>query len=110
VGAVKRGDKVLLRYQAYPYERFGQQPGVVESVSRTALPADQLGDAVSARGDTTSEPLYRVTVSFDATPTSPLGQPWVLRSGMQVDADLLQQRRRLYQWAFDPVQSLSGKL
>lgn len=110
VGAVKPGDKVLLRYQAYPYERFGQQPGVVDAVARTALPADQLGDAARAQRESAGEPLYRIIVSFDATPTSPLGQPWVLRSGMQVEADLLQQRRRLYQWAFDPVQSLSGKL
>lgn len=110
VGAVKPGDKVLLRFQAYPYERFGQQPGVVEAVAQTALPAEQLGDAAGTQRGAAAEPLYRITVSFDATPTSPLGQPWVLRSGMQVEADLLQQRRRLYQWAFDPVQSLSGKL
>ncbi|WP_287496043.1 HlyD family efflux transporter periplasmic adaptor subunit [Pandoraea sp. CB10b_02] len=110
VGAVKPGDRVLLRYQAYPYERFGQQPGVVAAVAQTALPADQLGDAARAQREGAGEPLYRITVSIDATPTSPLGQPWVLRSGMQVEADLLQQRRRLYQWAFDPVQSLSGRL
>ncbi|WP_353189774.1 HlyD family efflux transporter periplasmic adaptor subunit [Pandoraea pnomenusa] len=110
VGAVKPGDKVLLRYQAYPYERFGQQPGVVEAVAQTALPAEQLGDAAGAQRGGAAEPLYRITVSFNTTPTSPLGQPWALRSGMQVEADLLQQRRRLYQWAFDPVQSLSGKL
>ncbi|VVD73513.1 secretion protein [Pandoraea morbifera] len=110
IGTVRRGDRVLLRYPAYPYERWGQQPGVVDMVARTAMPADQLGDAVGARVDGGGEPLYRVTVSFDATPTSPLGQPWELRPGMQVEADLLRQRRRLYQWAFDPVQSLSGKL
>jgi membrane fusion protein len=39
VGFVKTGDTVLLRYQAYPYQKFGHAEGTVLSVSRTAISA-----------------------------------------------------------------------
>src|SRR5690606_4427796 len=34
VGFVRAGDAVLLRYQAYPYQKFGHHRGTVVSVSR----------------------------------------------------------------------------
>lgn len=39
VGFVHVGDPVLIRYQAYPYQKFGQYRGTVASIARTALSA-----------------------------------------------------------------------
>ncbi|MNL74223.1 hypothetical protein D3C87_1998210 [compost metagenome] len=54
--------------------------------------------------------MYRITVSLDTPAYGPQGQVLTLRPGMRLEADLLQQTRRLYQWAFDPAYRLSGKL
>ncbi|HMK87772.1 MAG TPA: HlyD family efflux transporter periplasmic adaptor subunit, partial [Steroidobacteraceae bacterium] len=60
VGFVRPGDRVLIRYAAFPFEKFGHQQGRVESVSRTALPVSELNamDIADSRG----EPLYRINV------------------------------------------------
>lgn len=108
VGFVAPGDRVLIRFAAYPYQTFGQQPGVVQTVTRGALPEWQLHDA--AAGGSGQEAMYRITVSLDAPARGPQGQELALRPGMRLEADLLQQTRPLYQWAFDPAYRLSGKL
>lgn len=103
IGFVAPGDAVRLRLAAYPYQTFGQQTGTVKSVSRSALPAWQDGAAAG-------EASYRITVALDGPPRGPQGQTLTLRPGMRLDADLLQQTRRLYQWALDPANRLAGRL
>ena len=108
VGFVEPGDRVLIRLAAYPYQTFGQQTGVVQDVTRTALPEWQLNDA-AARAPV-DEAVYRITVALDTPARGPQGQELALRPGMRLKADLLQQTRRLYQWAFDPAMRLAEKL
>ena len=42
VGFIEPGDKVMLRYQAYPYQKFGHHTGRVASISRSALTRSEL--------------------------------------------------------------------
>jgi membrane fusion protein len=105
---VAPGDAVLIRLAAYPYQTFGQQRGVVQTVTRSALPEGQMNDGAAAQGD--KESMYRITVSLKTPVRGPQGQTLTLLPGMRLDADLLQQTRPLYQWAFDPAYRLSGKL
>ena len=37
VGFIHEGERVLLRYSAFPYQKFGEYWGTVVSVSRAAL-------------------------------------------------------------------------
>jgi membrane fusion protein len=41
-GFVEQGQNVLLRYPAYPYQKFGQYKGQVLEIGRTALSAEEL--------------------------------------------------------------------
>lgn len=108
VGFVAPGDRVLIRLAAYPYQTFGQQSGIVQDVARSALPAWQLNDATSTAPG--GEAVYRITVAIETPAHDPQGQELALRPGMRLEADLLQQTRRLYQWAFDPAMRLAEKL
>ncbi|WP_191578994.1 HlyD family secretion protein [Achromobacter insolitus] len=108
VGFVAPGDKVLIRLAAYPYQTFGQQTGIVQDVARSALPEWQLDDA--KRNTPDDEAVYRITVAIETPAYGPQGQELALRPGMRLEADLLQQTRRLYQWAFDPAMRLAEKL
>ena len=113
VGFVKRGDPVLLRYQAYPYQKFGHHRGIVATVSRTALVSHELiGTSMPPSGGAgiANEPLYRVTVDLESQSVDAYGQTQPLQSGMLLEADLLQDTRRLYEWILEPLYSLSGKL
>jgi len=108
VGFVRPGDRVLIRYAAFPFEKFGHQQGRVESVSRTALPVSELNamDIADSRG----EPLYRINVRLASQSVLAYGQAQPLQSGMLLDADVLRGKRRLYEWVFEPLYALAGKL
>jgi membrane fusion protein len=109
IGFVRPGDHVLLRYQAYPFQKFGHADGVVASVSRTALsPSDLAG--TPAQASNSGEPLYRITVMLARQTITAYGKPLSLQAGMLVDADILHEKRKLYEWVLEPLYSLTGKL
>lgn len=110
IGFVKPGDKVLIRYQAYPYQKFGHQQGVVDTVAKTALPSHELNGLPTPQGGNAGESLYRVTVKLAAQTVNAYGKPQTLQAGMLLDADVLQEQRRLVEWVLEPLYSLSGKL
>ena len=110
IGFVKPGDKVLIRYQAYPYQKFGHQQGEVETVAKTALPTTELNGLPTAQSGNSGEPLYRVSVKLAAQSVNAYGKPQALQAGMLLDADVLQEQRRLYEWVLEPLYSLTGKL
>jgi membrane fusion protein len=64
----------------------------------------------AGNGTVGSEPLYRITVNLAAQAVTAYGQPQMLQAGMSLDADILQERRRLYEWVLEPLYSLTGKL
>jgi membrane fusion protein len=107
-GFVHVGDAVLVRYQAYPYQKFGQYRARVTSIARTALSAAEL----SASGAPTVHDgaFYRVIVALEAQHVTAYGRPQPLQAGMALQADILQERRHLYEWVLEPLYSLTGKL
>jgi membrane fusion protein len=101
VGFVATGGEVRLRYAAFPYQKFGQAPGTVVSVSEAPLaPAD------AASG----EPVYRVVVALRSQTVMAYGAPRRLLPGMDVEADVLLETRRLYEWALEPLYALAGRV
>jgi membrane fusion protein len=99
IGFVAPGDRVLLRYQAFPWQKFGHQLGAVASISRSAL------DLAGA-----DQPLYRVTVTLAQQSVIAYGQTELLKPGMLLDADILGERRRLIEWLLEPLYSLKGRV
>lgn len=99
VGFIEPGDRVLLRYQAYPHQKFGHQAGRILRLSRSAT---------LAPGAT--EPHYRAVVALDAQTVTAFGRQEPLRPGMVLEADILGERRRLYEWLLEPLYSLRGRI
>lgn len=108
IGFIEPGDSVLLRYQAYPYQKFGHQRGTVERISRSALNTAESGVLIG--NEQSGEPYYRVTVALAEQAVTAYGRPELLKPGMLLDADILGERRRLIEWVFDPLYSLKGKV
>ena len=111
VGFVRRDQVVELRYQAFPYQKFGHQSGEVIQVSRSPLQASELaGLALPASLAERGEPLYRITVALDRQDVVAYGQTQALAPGMQLEADVLLDRRRLIEWLFEPVLGIAGRV
>ena len=105
IGFVKTGQDVMLRYDAFPYERFGQYHGRIVDIGRNVWsPGDRVGP-LSAK-----EPVYRVDVGLDKQSVAALGQEFPLRPGMSVNADLLLEKRTLFEWIFEPVIKLKERI
>ena len=108
IGFIAPGDRVLLRYQAYPYQKFGHHEGEVAGISRSALNPSEFGALVG--NAQAGEPMYRVTVSLARQAVTAYGKDESLKPGMLVDADILGERRSLIEWIFEPLYSLKGKV
>jgi membrane fusion protein len=109
VGFIAEGDKVLLRYAAYPYQKFGHYLGVVASVSRTPLSPPRLPGGAAAGPSAEGEPLYRVTVELASQSVQVYGKAQPLRAGMAVQGDVMLETRRLYEWVLEPLFTLAGR-
>ena len=55
------------------------------------------------------EPVYRVDVKLDSQTVNAGDQKLPLRSGMMVNADILQEKRKVWEWVFEPVLALKGR-
>ena len=109
VGFIKPGKKVLLRYQAYPYEKFGQPQGVVTTVSRAPIPANELHYTLPNL-PASNEAYYRLEVAIPKQTITAYGKEEPLQAGMALEADVLLDTRKLYEWLFEPLYSLTSKV
>jgi membrane fusion protein len=105
VGFVAAGGEVRLRYAAFPYQKFGQAPGTVVSVSEAPLAPVDAAARAAAR-----EPVYRVVVALRSQTVTAYGAPRRLLPGMEVEADVLLEKRRLYEWALEPLYALAARV
>jgi membrane fusion protein len=110
VGFLRADQPVLLRYQAFPHQKFGQQSGQVVQVSRSPLQPSELAGLAQPSAGAGSEALYRITVALDRQSVAAYGQAQALVPGMQLEADVLLDRRRLIEWIFEPVLGLAGRV
>ncbi len=110
VGFVKPDQPVLLRYQAFPYQKFGLQGGQVAQVSRSPLQASELAGVPLPKSDGEAEPLYRITVTLDKQAVAAYGREQALSPGMQLEADVMLDRRRLIEWIFEPMLGLASRV
>ena len=111
IGFVRANQTVQLRYQAFPYQKFGHQAGAVAQVSRSPLQAAELaGLPLPAAMSASGEPLYRITVTLNQQSVAAYGQAQALSPGMQLEADVLLDRRRLIEWLFEPVLGIAGRV
>lgn len=110
VGFIEVGDRVLLRYRAYPYQKFGHQSGTVVSISRTVLSPAQLGGIDAVAGPLAGEPKYRITVALGSQAFIAGASRHGLKAGMVVDADVLEAKRHLYEWMLAPWYSFRRKM
>jgi membrane fusion protein len=106
VGFVRPDQTVRLRYEAFPYQKFGHQPGHVLQVSRTPLAPAEMAALSLPVAAPQREALFRIRVALDAGS----GETLPLVPGMRLQADVLLERRRLIEWLFEPLLGLKGRL
>lgn len=118
IGFIHQKDRVLLRYSAFPYQKFGEHWGTVVAISDAALTPEEVQNLLSGAQPTKQGPpagvspakqpgpFYRVIVEPDSQLVSVYREERKLPAGMEVQAYALLDRRPLYQWIFEPLYDL----
>lgn len=104
-GFVEKGQSIRIRYDAFPYQKFGLYSGVVADISTSVLLPNELRDAPIS----TQVPTYRLTATLDQTSVSAYGNTLELKSGMTFSADVRLAERSLLEWLLEPILSLKGR-
>ena len=108
IGFIQAGQRVVLRYKAFRYQKFGQQYGKVIEVSRTALTPQEVSTLTGKNN--IQEQQYRVLVALDKQTIKAYLQNEPLKPGMALDADFIVDKRRLYEWVLEPLFALGHKI
>jgi membrane fusion protein len=99
MGFVGKGQRVLIRYAAYPYQKYGLQSDTVIEVAQNPMAQDSAGSGITNGGDS----LYRITVHLAAQAILAQGESNLLKPGMALEADIVQERRKIYEWFLEPI-------
>ncbi|HEU5436418.1 MAG TPA: HlyD family efflux transporter periplasmic adaptor subunit [Telluria sp.] len=96
--SIERGQRVELRIDAFPYQKYGLVSGTVEQVELSPI-------TDAPPGALPNVTMYRATVSLSTDALMKYGRRTPLEAGMTVQADIFNDRRRLIEWVFDPLLS-----
>lgn len=99
IGFVRKGTPVLLKYAAFPYQKFGTYRGRVSFVpSAPTFSGDQT---------TTEQPsIFIVKVQLDRQSVRTDSGFVKLVPGMAVSASVMLEKRRLHEWILAPIYSM----
>ena len=108
IGALAPGDRVVLRYQAFPHQKFGAQHGTIAHISRTAVDSEEA--SFTPKVPVMREAFYRVTVELADQAILAHGRLEPLKPGMMLDALVSGEHEPLSDRLLQPVYSLGGWL
>jgi membrane fusion protein len=104
-GFVQPGQQARLRFDAFPYQRFGSYQGQVIKTAQAIVLPNEVDMPVAVQ-----EPVYRVEVQLESQQIRAFNNNVPLQSGMLLSADIVLEQRSLMVWLFEPILSLKGRL
>lgn len=109
LASIPIGGDVSLRYPAYPHQHYGQYRGRIVRISREPTPPTQAGRIGAAGGHAQST--YRATVALERQNVrDDRGIERDLRPGLGVEADVVLEKHRLYEWLLEPFARLRERI
>lgn len=113
-GFIEPGQAVLLRLDAYPYQKFGMHKGIVTEMSLTPFAPTEMptsllanravyGEANSTSATATGETLYRVKVKLSRETIQIYKKTHRLKPGMTLSATISLDRRAVWEWIAEPL-------
>ncbi|MCW8109276.1 HlyD family efflux transporter periplasmic adaptor subunit [Alteromonas ponticola] len=105
-GFVKAGQLIDLRYDAFPFQKFGVYTGrVIDIAQSVSLPGELQAVPVAF-----NEPVYVVNATVESNFIQAYGVNVPLKAGMTFSAHVEVSKRSLIEWLFEPLFSLAGRV
>nr|WP_308936675.1 HlyD family efflux transporter periplasmic adaptor subunit [Duganella radicis] len=110
IGFLHPGEAVHLKIDAFPFQKFGAYTGRVLNIAEAPTPPNEFSSTttLTAKDMANKEPLYSIVVKLDGNTVTAYGQQERLKSGMQLEAEVELDRRKLYEWLLEPLHTLGG--
>jgi HlyD family secretion protein len=99
IGRVSADEPVRIKFDAFPFQKYGTGSGSIRTISQDAYPAD----AAQGRQDASAPPVFRARVTLDDTNLRGLGEPVRLLPGMTVSAEIKVGRRKVITYFLYPL-------
>lgn len=104
-GFVQIGDVIQIRFDAFPYQKFGLAFGAITSIDKALiLPSDKVLPIKM------EEATYRVRASIHNQEINAYGKSFPLKVGMIADVDIMLEKRTLLEWILDPIYAIKGQI
>jgi membrane fusion protein len=100
VGQVRLGQEVRLQFDAFPHQRHGSGQGKVVDIAPVPVDPASLDPALGIQ-----EPVFRIRVAIEELPPRLPGGMQSLRPGTPVTANMILNRRSLWDVLFNPVKA-----
>ena len=100
-GFLDEGQDVNLLIDAYPYQKFGVQKGVIAEISETPFRPGELDTPIPF-----DQSVYRIKVALDKQTITAYGKEVAFKPGMTLQGDLITDSRTLIEWMLDPLFTL----
>lgn len=101
-GFLNANNKVILRYDAYPYARFGDTKATIHEISRSILTDEEEDKPIHV-----GQPYYKVSANLSHQYIWVYGQKKRIQQGMTLSAVIIGSKKRIWQWILDPLYSFS---
>lgn len=101
---IAAGDRVNVRYEAFPSEKFGQFAGTIAVISKTPASPQEILTYQGAPKSTLASaiPYYKVLVNPEKQTILYNGKNLSLENGMKAQSTLFLEKRKIYQWMLSP--------
>lgn len=101
---INPGDRVNIRYEAFPAEKFGQFAATVLLVSKTPASSQEMLTYQGApkNNQNTSVPYYKIVVRPNLQEIRYDGKFLPIENGMKAQGTLFLEKRKIYQWMLSP--------
>jgi membrane fusion protein len=103
-GFLRAGQPVVIRYSAFPYQKFGSGRGEVKEIDQSLTLPGEAGVPLAL-----DEPSYLVNVGLREQSIQAHGARHSLKAGMTLEADIRLETRTLLEWLFEPLLGFSRK-
>lgn len=103
------GDRVNIRYEAFPAQKFGLFGGKISLISKSpASPQEMLTYQGAPRSTSVAVPYYKVIIRPDKQEITYAGKRLSLENGMQAQSTLFLEKRKIYQWMISPFYDMKN--
>lgn len=104
-GFVEIGNETRLRFDAFPYQRFGFINSTISRIDKALITPNEVRLPIALQ-----EPVYRLRATLSQQQMSAYGKAFELKSGMLFEADIMLEQRTLIEWLLEPLYSLKGRV